>query len=217
MIVSIHQPNYAPYMGYFEKISKSDVFVLLDTVPYTKNGFINRNLVKTRGGVQWLTVPVVSKNVLKTPIKDVAIYNGENWRRKHLNIIQQSYKGSAKYKMLLNSIYCREWGSLCELNAYIIGELCKVQGIDTTIIRASEMDVNGAKSELILGICRAVGADVYYSGASGKNYLNETRFKEEGINIIYQNFKQAPYPQLFEPFIPNLSILDYIFNAKGII
>lgn len=219
MIVTIHQPNFFPYYGYFNKIKNSDIFVFLDNVTFSKNGFINRNTIKTEKGAVWITVPVVNKNIINTEIKDVMI-SGDDWKTTHKQLINKNYKGSKNiefFSSFLNDIYTRSWDNLSKLNIYIIKNICNYINIDTEFVLASELKLKGKRTELLADICEELGADTYLSGVSGKNYLDEKIFLDKDIKIIYQKFKHPEYKQLHGDFIPNLSILDMLFNTEVII
>ena len=217
--VAIHQPNFLPYQGYFDKIRNSDIFVFLDNVTYTKNDFINRNKIKTPDGWYWLTVPVVNKNILKTPICEVKINSSTNWRKKHWNSIRFNYGRATsfeKYKTFFEDIYNSEWNLLAKLNKLLIKEICKFLGIETAFIEASTLDIKGSGTDLIVDICEILEADTYLSGIAGKNYIRHELFEQKNIDIAFQEFKNPNYPQLHGEFIPNLSIIDYLLNCGGI-
>ena len=144
MLVGIHQPHYLPWLRYFEKIARCDVFVVLDTVPFTKNGWQNRNKVKTVGGETLLTVPVHVE--LGQPLEAVEICGGA-WRGKHWRTIAQAY-GKAphfdRYAEGLAAFYERDWRLLADLNARMLEWFCGELGIDTRIEYASALGVDGA-------------------------------------------------------------------------
>lgn len=217
MIVSIHQPQYLPWLPYFLKIEKSDVFILLDTVDFQKNGLQNRNQIKTAQGAHWLTVPV--KQQLGQKIIDVKIDDNTAWRRKHWQTIQQCY-GKAQafkdYEKDLEVLYMREWIGLCELNVEIISMMMHWMNIQTPVFRSSQMKATGAASELVLNLCSEVGATRYLSGAGGKNYLEPDTFLNSGVKIVDQvSVMPETYPQLFPQagFINRLSALDILLNC----
>ena len=214
--VAIHQPAYLPYLGFFSKIHNSDVFVFLDNV--TKNEWINRNKIKTPDGWCWLTVPMVNKNILETPICKVEISNTVNWRRKHYNSIQFNY-GRAhhfeEYRNFFEEVYQSDWSLLAELNRFLIKSICAFLGIKGVFIDASTLDVKGSRTELLVDICETLDADVYLSGVGGRNYIDYQMFEKSDIDIVFQEFKSPIYPQLHGDFIPNLSIIDYLLNCGG--
>ncbi len=217
MIVAIHQPNYIPWLGFFHKIAQSDIFVSLDNVPFTKNGFQNRNRIKTPNGAMWLTVPVFTKNRLGQSTRDVEINNNVNWQKKHWHSISQNYSKAPYFKMFsefFQRVYTVQgFSRLVDLNEAIIKFIIETIDIETKITKASSIHVYGEGTKLLVEICKAVGADTYLSGPSGMKYLEGEGFKDEGILVIYDNFQHPIYDQLFGPFLPKLSIIDLMFNC----
>jgi hypothetical protein len=216
-IVSIHQPNYLPWLAYFHKIAIADTFVILDNVPFEKNSFINRNQIKTAQEWSWLTVPVLTKGKFGSLICDVEVNNKVNWRKKHRESIFQNYTRAAYFKSyapFFEEVYAREWKLLSELNNRFILYVAKALGLNTMILVASQdlPKVDGRKGELILNICKSLGADVYFSGRMGRDYLNTSLFSEKGIQVHFQDYLHPDYTQLNQPFAPNLSIIDLLFN-----
>jgi hypothetical protein len=217
MKVAIHQPQYLPWVPYFLKIEASDLFIFLDTVDFQKNGVQNRNKIKTAQGAQWLTVPVRQR--LGQKIMDTQINNQSNWRRKHWQAIKQCYSrapGFLKYQQELENLYSHEWHMLGELNIELTKLMLKWMGIDTPIVRSSELKSEGKSSELVLNLCLEVGADVYLSGTGGMNYLEESRFSSFGVTIEYaQSIMPSIYPQQNpkQDFMNDLSALDIMLNC----
>ncbi len=217
MIVSIHQPQYLPWLSYFLKIEQSDVFIILDTVDFQKNGLQNRNQIKTAQGAHWLTVPV--RQQLGQKIVDVRIDNGTAWRRKHWQTIKQNYGKNQVFKSYeedLEAIYMREWIGLCDLNIEIIVMMMRWMKIQTPVLRSSQMKAMGKSSDLVLNLCLEVGATRYFTGAGGENYLKPEIFQNEGIEIVYKaSVFPETYPQLSTQagFINHLSALDILLNC----
>jgi hypothetical protein len=213
-VVSAHQPNYLPWIGFFQKILKSDIFVILDHVEFSRRGFINRNRIKGPKGAVWLTVPVISE--LHTPIFEVKIDNKQKWKRKHYNSIRLFY-GKAPYFdeifPYLSDVYEKEWDNMFELNLEIIKIIVEMLDIQTEFKKSSELNPKGKKMEMIIDICKKVGADIYYSGRGAKKYQDEDVFQKNGIKLVYQNFEHPVYPQRFGEFVPYLSIVDMLFNV----
>ena len=217
MIVSIHQPQYIPWLPYFMKISESNVFILLDSVDFQKNGLQNRNRIKTAQGPNWLTVPIKQK--IGQKIIDVEINNDVIWQKKHYASIVQNY-GKAQFAMPyikdLEEIYARKWDRLIDLNMHILELMLQWLDISTTIIRSSSMKSEGKGSELILNLCCEVGATRYVSGIGGKNYLDEKSFTDRGIEVVYRPPVLPIYYQQQHPkagFFNNLSALDILLNC----
>jgi len=216
MIVAIHQPNYIPWQGFFYKMIKCDIFVFLDNVQYSKNNIINRNKIKTHNGEMWLTVPVLTKDSCRQLISDVKINNTFDWRRKHWNSIRQNYAKTSffkEYSPYLNNIYSKQWDKLIDLNKTLIKFIADCLEIRKEFVDASSLNVSGKSTDLLVDICKKLDGDVYLSGESGKKYMDEEKFKEIGIKVEYTDFTQPEYNQLYGDFIPNLSVLDILFNC----
>jgi hypothetical protein len=216
MIAAIHQPNYLPWLGYFYKICRCDVFVLLDNVQYSKNNIINRNKIKTPQGPIWLTVGVLTKDRHGQLINEVAINNGVPWNKTHYKSLAQNYSKAAyfeKYSPYFERIYESQWLNLADLNETLIRTICQLLGFEhVRFTRASELAASGTETEHLIGICKAVGANTYLSGFGGKKYMDEDSFEKEGIKLEYYDFKHPAYRQLWGDFTPNLSIVDLLFN-----
>lgn len=215
MKIGIHQPNYIPWMGYFYKIYKSDVFVIGDGVQFSKDGFINRNRIKTSQGALWLTVPV-KQDSYKHLINEVIISNETDWKTKQLKSIEVFYKKApyfSDYYEELRTIIMQDWVKLSDLNICMIKSICNVLNIETEIIIGSQLKVQGSSTERIINTCKAVGADEYLSGRGGTNYQDEEMFAQNSIKLTYLNFNQMPYKQLWGEYLENMSVIDYIFNC----
>jgi len=216
VIIGILQPGYLPWLGFFEQMYRSDVFVLYDDVQYDKEGWRNRNRIKTANGIQWLTVPVLARFSSHPRITDVQINNEVNWRKKHLASIQQSYM-RAKYFMdyyeLFEKTYSRDWDFLVDLDLYFIMKLAECLGIkEKRIFRSSELSIQGERIERLIHLCKHFGADTFYEGAAGRNYIDEKVFSEEGIRVEFQSYEHPIYSQLYGEFISHLSVIDLLFN-----
>lgn len=218
MILSIHQPAYLPWLGYFDKIINSDVFIFLDTVQFEKNSFTNRNKIKTKNGENWLTVPVKTKGHIDSTLKELQIDNTKNWHKKHLNAIFMNYKKAPFFEKIYSKIE-----NLYASDEELLSDLCykhllfwlKEIGVDRKIIKSSELDIDSKKSDLILDLCKNLNANHYISGALGKNYICEESFIKNNIVVEYQEYKHPVYPQLWGEFLPNMSILDFCMNTDN--
>ncbi len=215
-IVTAHQPCYLPWLGFFHKASLADVFVSLDNVQYEKNSFINRNKIKTPQGAIWLTVPVLTKGHLNKKLIDMEINNNVNWRKKHLKSLQVSYKKAPyfdSYSDFFNELYKRDWKYIVELNEYIIKFLFNELNINVDFIKGTDLNLKGKKSELILDLCEKTNADVFIFGALGKKYADVDLFISKNIHVYFQDYKHPTYPQLWGPFLSNLSVVDLLLNV----
>ena len=211
--VSIHQPVYLPWLGFFKKIMVSDVFVFLDDVQYEKNGVQNRNKIRTNEGDIWLTVPVNVKST--TLLKDVKIDYSTNWQKKHSKSIYLNYSKTKFFDNYWNEFdefYQKKFDRLMELNLEIIEFLMKKFNIKTEIVLSSELGISEKGSERILKICKSLDADSYLSGIGGKEYLKLDSFKNNNINVNFQNFQHPIYNQVYHPFYPNMSAIDLLYN-----
>jgi hypothetical protein len=217
----ILQPSYIPWRGYFDQIRQADVFIFYDDVKYDKNGWRNRNRIKTRDGSQWLTIPVLTKGVEEnhTPIHAVPINWAQNWNRKHWNALQLSY-GKAPYfhhyQNALAPFYDRHDFYLSEFTIELTIALSELLGIqNTTFMRSSEIQgIQGTKTDRLIQILSKVGATSYLSGPSAKDYLEPKQFSAAGIELSFINYDYPSYEQLYPPYEAQVSILDLLF-MKG--
>lgn len=217
MTVSIHQPNFIPWIGYFFKIYKSDTFVILDNVQFTKNSLINRNQIKTPQGAAWLTLPVEQSGKFGQTIKECVIHNKELTVKKTISTLQSNYTRAPYFKDYIKQftdILDQTNNNLCELNIAIIKWLIKELELNTKIILSSELDsVEGESTERLVSICTKLEASHYLAGLGAKKYQDDQLFKENEIEVISTPFKYPTYHQQWGEFTPNLTILDVLFNC----
>ena len=219
MILSIHQPDFLPWLGFFNKVRLSDLLVIGDHVQYRNKGYQNRNRIKTPKGAHWLTVPIVHDwgQAINTVKINQTEQNGVPWEELHLRTLQVNY-GKApfydKYIGIFENIYKRKIPLLAENNLELLKAIFGILGIDVPIKRTSEMTLNNSKTELILEICETVGADAYLSGIGGAQYMDENLFEKNGIKLLFNNYEHPVYTQQFMKlgFLPNMSVIDMIFN-----
>lgn len=216
MILTAHQPVYLPWLGLFHKIAVSDTFCYFDNVQYLPKDWNNRNKIKTQNDEMWLTVPVLTTGHREKTIREIEINNSLDWRRKHWKSIYLNYKKTPhfkKYADFFEDVYKREWPYLTEINEYMLKWFLKELGINVKYYKASELNFEGYKSNLVLDMCKKLGANLYIFGALGKDYVREEDFAREGIKIYFQDYKHPIYPQLWGEFIPYMSIIDLLFNC----
>jgi hypothetical protein len=221
MILAGHQPEYLPYIGFFYKVARADKFIFVDHVRYLKKSFQNRNKIRTAPGSSgwtWLTVPVITKGRRFQKICEVEIDNSTRWGEKHWKTIYFNYKSAPyfnDYKDFFEQLYSKRWNKLTDLNQTIIGYLFFQLEIKIPIYKSSDYDFTGAKTDLLIEMCDRLNADTYFSGVGAKisGYVEEEKFKERGLSHIFSDFKHPDYTQRFKPFIPNLSIIDILFNC----
>ncbi|MDQ5985413.1 MAG: hypothetical protein CSYNP_01123 [Syntrophus sp. SKADARSKE-3] len=214
MIVSIHQPQYLPWLGYFDKIDRADVFVLLDNVQFKKNEWQNRNRIKTAQGPQWLTVPVQYK--FPQRIHEVEINNQERWQHRQRQAIVSNYRKAPFWTMLddfFEEIFSKPWPMISDLNIFVVKRLATILGISTPVYIASELsEFPEDPDERLVAITRLLGADTYLAGSGGHDYMNPVIYEEAGIQVMFQDYKHPVYSQLFGQYEPYLSVIDLIFN-----
>lgn len=216
MTIGILQPGYLPWLGFFEQIYKSDVFVIYDDVQYDKDSWRNRNKIKTSKGTQWLTVPVRIRFEEHPLINEVKINNALDWKKKHLFSIKQNYAKAKYFKNYIDifeEVYSKPWEYLIDIDMYFIQKLVEYLGMaGKEIVMSSTLGIKGERLEKLVKICKIFGANIFYEGFSGRNYIDERYFSDEGIKIEYQDYKHPVYNQLYGDFIPYLSVIDLLFN-----
>jgi hypothetical protein len=214
MIVAAHQPQYLPWIGYFHKIDKADVFVLLDNVQFKKNEWQNRNKIKTAQGWQWLTIPVRYK--YPELINEVPINNKVNWQHKQRQALLSNYKKAPHYDLLepfFKDIFSSSWEIISQLNIEVVTRLTDILGIDTPLYVASELgEFPEHPDERLIAIAEHFGAAAYLAGAGGRDYMDLEKYDKAGIKVIFQDFTHPVYDQLFGEFEPFMSVIDLIFN-----
>ncbi len=216
MLVAIHQPHYLPWLRYFEKLARADVFIVLDDVQYEKNGYQNRNRIKTPQGDQLLTVPV--QRPTQAPIREVRVDDRSGWREKHRRAIEQSYARApyfAEYWPRLRPFYEAECERLGELNSGMLRTLAEILGVSTRLVWSSEIPTKGQSTERLAELCLAVEGDAYLSGAYAvQAYLDPDVLANAGIRLLFQEWRAPEYSQLYPKvgFVRDLSILDLLFN-----
>ena len=216
MIVGIHQPNFLPWLGYFYKMVVCDHFVLLDNVAFSKGSYTNRVQIKTPQGPAWLTVPAKTSGKLGQDIADVSVDPSPAWRRKVQGTLENSYRQAPHFKAYwpgVLEIIQSPMQSLCELNIALIAHVAALLEIHTPTGRSSQMAARGASTELLIGLCRELGADTYLSGSGGANYQDEQAFAAAGIKVVYAGYRHPTYPQQHGEFAKGLSALDLLFNC----
>jgi hypothetical protein len=214
-VVAIHQPQYLPWLGYFDKLDRADVFCLLDTVQYKKNEFQNRNRIKTSQGWQWLTVPVTYR--FPQRIGEVGLNQTVDWQRKHLQALRIHYGKAPYFETYIErfeKFYQESQKLLVEVNVGCIQLLLELLGLERKLVLASTLAVRTEDPTLrLVEICQALGGDTYLSGKDGAKYMDLDTFHRHQIDLVLQEFHHPEYSQCYGPFEPNLSIVDLLFNC----
>ena len=212
-IISIRQPGYIPYLGFFKKIESVDAFVFLDDVQYSRGDWDNRNKIRTIDDSMWLTIPILNKS--GELLNQVKIDYSKDWVYKHISAIEFNYENTSffnSYWKDIKSILEKPYNKLFDLNIKLINYFISVLQIETKTILSSDLDIDSKGSKKLLDICKELNADTYLSGELGINYLDVNIFKNENIQIIFEKFKHPQYIQKYLEFIPNMSIIDLLFN-----
>lgn len=216
MIVSIHQPDYIPWLGLYYKMAHSDVFVYLDDAQYSNEADHNVNKIKTPQGEFRLKVPV--EQHLGDLICNVRTKNELGWKEKHLKTLKMNYAKAPYFQstyMKIEQIIMAHEGSIAELNMAINSYLCEGFGIKTKILKSSEMGITTVREERVIDIALKAGGDEYLSGTGAKVYQTEEHFTERGLKLTYLDYQPIEYRQLWPKvgFLPCMSALDFVFNC----
>lgn len=218
--LSASQPTLYPWIGYFNMIKNSDVFVFLDNVKFKKQTWHMRNRLKSGSKVNeeeiWVHIPTnISKT--NTMIQDVLIDNTKDWKKKHTDVFQYNYGDKYKNIDFLEKLYKQDWEKISDFNIEFITECCKFLDINTKLVRASKLSVGGKKSHLILDVCKQFNANELIANSGSNNYLEKDReiFDIENIKVSYHNYTPIKYAQHGDVFFENLSILDLLFSEQN--
>ena len=215
--VTIHQPNYIPWIGLFSKVSLADCLIIYDTAQYEKNGVINRNKIRTDKGFAYLTVPVGTHHT-DTKISEVTLPQNEDWKREHWRKLHFNYAKAPFFKdhaYFFEELFQNNFLYLSELNERILLYLLSCFKISVEVIRTSQLQVAPSlrKTDLMLAYLKKAGAESYISGPNGRNYLETGKFPRNNITLKFFKFQHPVYPQQYPGFEPNMSALDLLFNV----
>jgi hypothetical protein len=222
-IVAIHQPNFMPWLGYFDRMIEADLFVLLDHVQFERRNYQNRMMIRLEDTSKWLTVPVVQLSQ-KELIIDKQVDNPEDtnggrwWGPNHFATLRYAYRKAPyfeQYAPRLREILEARWDKLVDLNLATLDFLRESFEIDTPMVRSSTLNVPGARSQLLLNICTHVGGSAFLGGMGGsREYLQQDEFRAANMGVLWQDFVHPVYPQCgSEVFIKGLTALDLLFNC----
>ncbi len=216
MRISIMQPGYLPWLGFFDLMARCELFVILDDVRFAPRDWRSRNRIRTKDGWVWLTVPVLSKGRAGQNILDAQINNDINWRHTHLNCLRIHYAKAPYFKdyiRLFEDVYTRQWNSLLELDMALISSLSRQMKIETPVMHSSSLsltDVSG--NERIIKICQELDAQELYDSQGAKPFIQMPLFEEANIRVVFQDYRHPEYQQVYEPFLPYMSVVDLLFN-----
>jgi WbqC-like protein family len=214
---AILQPGFLPWLGFFEQMSRADVFVFLDDVQYTKNDWRNRNRIKTKDGTQWLTVPV--SYTFGQKILDVAIDHSTPWAQKQIRAIESWYRRAhhfERYSGDLAAILGKRHARLVDLDIELTVWLQNQIGLHVKLLRSSELPIASQDRQLkLIELCKSLGCDTFYEGNAGQSYMDVGLFRAHGVEVEFQQYSHPYYPQLWskeQGFISHLSVIDLLFN-----
>lgn len=217
MRICIIQSCYIPWKGFFDLIGRCDEYVVYDSVQYAKRHWHNRNRIKTANGIQWLTIPVVTGGRFEQSINTVEIE--KPWADKHWRALELAYNRAPFFEQLAPTVaswYDRagEQARLTDVNSIFINGIVELLGLKTRIVRDTAYPSEGAKTERLLGIARAAGADCYLSGPSAQDYFDEQMFRAAGITPEWMSYEgYLEYPQLHGDFEHGVTVLDLLFHT----
>ncbi len=217
MKVGILQSNFLPWLGYFDFIRETDLFIIHDDLQYTKGDWRNRNRIKTARGVEWITVPVHYRSTSQL-IEETPIDYSTPWARRMLNRIRESYRSAPcfePYFSELSELLTGPAASISELNLRLLHWVCRALAIDTPIRMSGEFHPQGTKTERLIGILTQVNASTYLSGPAAAAYLIPEMFEQAGIRLEYKQYNYPEYEQLYPPFVLTVSVIDLLFMKGG--
>jgi hypothetical protein len=212
----ILQSNYVPWKGYMDLLRTADEFILYDDVQFTKNDWRNRNIIKTKDGLHWLTIPVLTKGRMYQKINETQV-SDSIWPDKHWRAIEYAYSKAPhfeRYQEPLSRLYkeCKDERYLSRINRRFLTTLCEWLGITTRITWSMDYPYMEGKTERLVGLCKTMGANRYISGPAAKDYIQPQLFQEAGIMLEYMDYSGYPvYPQMYGPFEHKVSVLDLLF------
>ena len=216
-IVTIHQPNYLPWLGLFAKIQHSDCFIVLDDAEYIKNSVINRNKIRTNAGWGYLTIPIERK-FYGSKIHTVTLPRNKKWRKNHWKTIRGNYAKAdffSLHKDFFERLYQKDFEYLWQINEEIISYLLRCFEINVEVIKSSELNVDPdlRKTDWLIALLKSVGADIYLSGPSGRNYLEFDKFPQNNVGLKFFTLQHSVYQQRYPGFEPNMAAIDLLFNV----
>ncbi len=215
-VIVCMQPTFLPWAGFFDLIAQSDYFVFLDDVQFTRQSWQQRNRIRTNKDLEWLTIPVKLKGRSGQLINEVEINQGINFPRKILRAIEMNY-GKAeyfeKYYPSLEEIISHS-NMLCDMNIALTEYIAEKLGISNKLIKNSELNVSGSRSNRLINICKELGGETYLSAKGSSDYLIQDAglFNENSIEVLLHNYEHPVYNQLYTPFLSHASVIDLLFN-----
>lgn len=217
-LVVVHQPDFMPYLGFFQRLVQADIYIVMDNVQYVRGSRTqtSRDKIKTANGEKWINVGI-QKPTYKCRIDEVLLSKEEQWRERSLNLIRENYRKADYFNEVypyIEKLYALECDRMIDFNMASIHMLIELFRInDIEIKYAGELSVAGKSNELIINLVKAVGCNRYLSGVGAKDYYIPELYEEAGIEVVWQKFEHPVYKQQYDGFIPYLSSIDLLFNC----
>ena len=218
-IVAIHQPNFFPWLGYFDKIVRSRIFILLDDVQFEKKGgtWTNRVKIAINKSAKWLTAPIDRAYHGTRAINEMQFASKAKWRRKLVETIRLNYKKASAFKEcfpVIEELLSNKTNSIAKYNELSIRTLMRHLELQQTELRlSSSLPVGTTGTERLIELVKAVDGDAYLCGGGAAGYQQDQLFDDNRIKLVYQNFEHPVYSQFHsDSFIPGLSIIDALMN-----
>ncbi|HBV84730.1 MAG TPA: hypothetical protein DEB74_18405 [Lachnospiraceae bacterium] len=217
-IVVIHQPDFIPYLGFFDRLLKADIYVVLDNVQYvrhTSRSWTSRDKIKTKNGEKWITIST-QKAPMDTSINQILLSKENNWRENNINLIRENYKKSPYFYEIMpyiEKLYHYDCNKMIDFNLQSIRILMMLFDIHIEMVLASSLNPEGKNNNLIIDIINKLKCNKYLSGIGAKDYFIPELYEKAGIQVIWQDFKHPIYQQQYEGFISHLSSIDLLFNC----
>jgi len=215
MKVAAIQSAFIPWRGYFDFIGSVDTFVFLDDVQYSKNGWRNRNRIKTSQGSRWITVPVRHRSLTQL-ISETEIDDQKDWRESHIRVWYENYAAAPYYldvQNLLGDMGLKTAATISELNVALTKRIAAYLQTGTRMLYSSDLGLDGKKTDRLIDLLKKLNARTYLSGPSADAYLDKDAFRRNGISLEYKSYDYDPYPQLWGPFEGAVTVLDLIANC----
>ncbi len=219
-VVAIHQPNFFPWLGFFDKLARADVFVLLDDVQFPRTGkgtWVNRVQLLVSGKPAWVTAPIVRAEGSSREIREVRVDDSQPWRTKLLRTVEHNYRRTPHYGdvfPLVEELVTTGTDRLAELNERNVRRIAAEVGLDADkIVRSSSIETEGHSTDLLIELTKAVGGTAYLAGAGAAGYQEDEKFAQAGLELVRQDFRHPTYPQPTDEPVHGLSIVDALFNC----
>ncbi|MBU2699172.1 hypothetical protein Ga0466249_000251 [Sporomusaceae bacterium BoRhaA] len=216
--VVIHQPDFLSYLGFFDRLLKCDLYVILDHVQYvrgTSRSWMNRDKIKTANGEKWLTLGV-EKAPVGTPINQIMLKKSVEWRDNNLNLLRENYRKACFFAEIfpyVEKMYDFKCERMMDFSLNALEILLSLLDIKVEMVLSSTLDPQYKSNEMLVDILQKVQATIYLSGVGARDYYDPEPFAATNIEVIWQDFKHPVYPQLYGEFIPYLSTIDMLFNC----